>query len=76
MIKGDKIIAIAPNKKLTTTIGKVYIVEEVRKHPAIYNDEMYVSVINDCGWKGIYPLNNFVTMAEWRELQINSILND
>lgn len=32
-------------------------------------------IINDIGIEFHYPKNNFITLAQWRNNQINSILN-
>jgi len=77
--KGDKVMCVFPAKS-SITVGKSYaIIEEVQwqkneKEKSFSN--VYIAVINDFGWKGIFKFkDNFITIAEWREQQIDSILN-
>ena len=36
----------------------------------------WYEVINESGRKEKYNINKFITLAEWRDKQIDSILND
>jgi hypothetical protein len=77
--KGDKIICIFPDRD-TITVGKIYTVIGLEWHKKASEklfSNVYIVIINDCGWKAIFKFkDNFITLAEWRDNQINSILND
>jgi hypothetical protein len=72
--KGDKVICTSFVKGLT--IGKAYTILEIGYLPNKHELGLAIQVINDCAWKSIGSIKNFITIAEWREQQINSILDD
>ena len=74
MIKeGDKVICINDEayagSESYLTKNKQYI---------IYNHRGYefVTVINDSNKRNSYNRNRFISIAEWREQQIKSVLDD
>lgn len=59
------------------THGKVYDVEFNSPNEPIYSSiGIYYDVINDVGDKKTLYESNFMYIKEWRELQINDILNE
>ena len=52
---------------LYITLGKIY------EGNLWYGD---YHIIDDDNVKAAYPQENFITLAEWRDKQINSILDD
>lgn len=55
--------------EIPLTIGKCY--EKIRKG----KEELSVVVVNDNGKESSYSLFRFFNQEEWREYQLNSILN-
>ena len=53
--------------KPSLTINKLYI--------GIWVNTEYIQVINDEGREGVYHSNRFITLAEWREKQIKSVID-
>lgn len=55
-------------KKYPLTIGKIYEITGVI-------NEYFYSIVNDDGSDKNYPVDNFITLAEYRDKQIEEILN-
>jgi hypothetical protein len=50
------------------TYGKLY--------DAYIRDDFSFTITNNRGWNSNYRKSRFVTPAEWRDIQIDKILND
>ena len=64
-----KVVCINCNGTDYLTIGNVYDLLEVTNH------NMYL-IVNDNGDRVCYFIYRFISLAKWREQQINSILDD
>ena len=53
------------------TVGKFYEAQSVKN-----GHDCYVWIIDDKGREAGYDMDIFMTPAEWRDKQIDSILND
>ena len=64
-----KMVCIDGYKVPNITLGKTYDIDisDIRH-------ELYY-FIDDSGYKGSYLISRFISLAEWREQQINSILD-
>lgn len=75
--KGDKVMCVFPAKG-SITVGKLYTImgtEWQKKENEKSFSNVYIVVTNDFGWKGIFKFKgNFITIAEWRDRQIDRIL--
>lgn len=76
-----KVICIN-NKNLYLTLNKLYYAKYIheqrswdwRNAPIL--EWHFFELIDDKGIKGKFNTNNFITLAEWRDKQIESILED
>jgi hypothetical protein len=75
----NKVVYINNKHKLHTedwyknlTRYKVYNVESI--HNDTFSEKNYYAIIGDDGCFKFYDSENFIKLAEWRDQQINSIL--
>lgn len=70
-------ICIKRGKIKNLTVGKNY--EIVRKHSGVHQGSNIpysgIWVINDAGDKKHYSSKRFIDISEWREKQINELIN-
>jgi hypothetical protein len=64
-----KVVCIAKDDANLLTIGKVYDAK-------LHTDESFFSVLNDREYWASYWSSKFITLAEWRNQQIDKILED
>jgi hypothetical protein len=62
---------------ISKKIGQTYFlhltIDKIYEGKLIYN---HYQIIDDNNENTLYPEKNFITLAEWRNKQINSILDD
>jgi hypothetical protein len=75
-----KLLCLSPDKEewFIERYGNVFLIGEYYKgYPCEFKGKKMWMVYNREGIYGFHrPLENFITLAEWREKQINSILDD
>ena len=76
----DIVFCIDNNKKImyhetinpiSLTIGKAYKVTETSQYGFYYT----ITIIDDSGKKADYRLDRFLKLKEWRQKQLNKLLN-
>ena len=79
MIKvGDKVICINDEAYAINNAGdteKSHLTKN-KQYTVIIKGANYISIISDNLIRRSYNLNRFISMAEWREKQIKSVLDD
>lgn len=75
--KGDKIICINDEAYAVNNGGgsESYLTKN-KQYTVINKGDNYITVINDNNKRNSYNINRFISMAEWREKQIKSVLDD
>jgi len=68
-------IFVEENAVLPLTLYNIYWGEPTDRFPDYYVIYFNENDVTPCSWQ-VYPKEEFLTMAEWREQQINSILDD
>ena len=56
------------------TPGKIYETAELTEYSDTWIEDMNYKVINDEGFSSWEMIENFITLEEWREKQIDSIM--
>jgi hypothetical protein len=67
---GDKVYCIDDNTKINITAGKFY--EVIHQ----YSSNRKLVIVNDMGQVSRYDRYRFLTIEEYRERQLNNILNE
>lgn len=56
------------------TLGKEY--EIIRWYDKLSDGRQFIGVVNDSNIRSEYLITRFATKQQWREIQINKIIND